>query len=79
MGKESYEKYINNVYILLLGMQPDQFFSIEKNVKPENRDLFIKVCCMFIQEQNMSKKERNFHHSFSTDYTQIKCVKLEYK
>ena len=74
MGKAAYEKYVSDVYELLLAMQPDSFFSIERRVKPANRDLFIKVCCMFIQEQFMSNRRRDFCHSFSANYTEIRCV-----
>jgi hypothetical protein len=76
MGKEAYNQYVGNVYTLLLNMQPDTYFSIEKNVKPANIDLFVKVCCMFIQEQFMSDRPRNFCHSFSPDYTEIRCVPI---
>ena len=79
MGKEAYEKYVSDVYAFLLKMKPESFFSIERNVKPENRDLFIKVCCMFIQEQFLSKQPRDFCHSFSPDYIEIRCVKLNYR
>ena len=78
MGEESYYKYVGNVYDLLLNMQPGSFFSIEKNVKPENRDLFIKICCRFIQEQFMSDNRRNFNHSFNSNCTEIRCTKLNY-
>ena len=77
MGKEACDQYVSNVYKLLLSMQPGSFFSIEKNVNPENRDLFIKICCMFIQEQFMSEHPRDFHHSFNEDYTEIRCVEIK--
>jgi hypothetical protein len=75
MGKEAYEKYVNDIYKFLLAMQPGNFLSIEKNVKPENIDLFIKVCCMFIQEQQASSTPRKFYHTFSDDYAEIRCKK----
>jgi hypothetical protein len=78
MGKETCDKYVSNVYTLLLKMQPDSYFSIEKNVEPENIDLFIKVCCMFIQEQFMSNQPRNFCHSFNAGCTEMRCVKLHF-
>jgi len=78
MGKEAYWKYVGSVYGLLLDMRLDSFFSIEKNVKPENRDLFIKVCCRFMQEQFMSGEPRNFCHSFNSECTEIRCTGLSF-
>lgn len=78
IGNLTYWKYVSEVYKLLLSMQPDSFFSIEKNVKPENIDLFIKVCCMFIQEQLASYQPRDFCHSFNADCTEIRCIALHY-
>jgi len=78
LGREAYWKYVNKVIELLIDMKPDSFFSIEKNVKPENRDLFIKVCCVFIQEQFMSDQPMDFCHSFNSECTEIRCIKLYY-
>ena len=78
LGKKAFDKYVNGVYELLLSMKPDSYYSIEKNVKPENIDLFIKICCMFIQEQFMSDRQRDFSHSFNADCTQIQCTRLYY-
>ncbi|MDR0681744.1 MAG: hypothetical protein LBG15_07855 [Dysgonamonadaceae bacterium] len=78
MGKESYEAYVNKVYTLLLNMRPNTYFSIGKNVSPENLDLFIKICCMFIQEQFLSDRCRDYHHTFSPDYREIRCVSLHF-
>ena len=52
MGKEAFCKYVDGVYRFLIEMKQYTFFSIEKNVKTESRDLFIKICCMFIHEGN---------------------------
>jgi len=79
MGTEAYGKYVRSVYELLLGMQTGSFFSIEKNVKQENRDLFIKICCRFMQEQFMSDQPRDFCLSFNANCTEIRRVRLEYK
>ena len=78
MGEKAYWKYVNNVYDLLTGMPQDSFFSIEKKVIPEFRDLFIKVCCRFMHEQYMSKEPRDFCHTFNATCTEIRCVKLHY-
>jgi len=76
MGKEAYNKYVSDVYKLLLGMKPKSFFSIEKNVKPENRDLFIKVCCMFIQEQYQYDFPEGVFHLFNAYCSEIQCNTL---
>jgi len=78
LGKENYWKYVNDVLDMLSNMKPDSYFSIEKNVKPENRDLFIKVCCRFMQEQFMSDQPRDFCHSFNANCTEVQCIKLHY-
>jgi hypothetical protein len=72
-GREAYRKFINDVYQLLLKMQPGSFFQIEGNVKPENIDLFIKVCCLFIEEMRAAKKGCKIedYYVFSDDYTKI--------
>jgi hypothetical protein len=75
MGKEAYCQYVSKVYDFLLSMKPGTFLSIAKNVKEENRDLFIKTCCMFIQEQRMSSVPQEFYHIFNAGYTEIRCVK----
>jgi len=78
LGKEAFYKYVDNVYTLLSEMKSESFFSIEKNVKPENRDLFIKCCCMFMQEQFMSEVSREFCHGFNRECTEVRCMKLYY-
>jgi hypothetical protein len=50
LGHYQLLEYTNQVYRLFINMKPGTFFSIEKNVTEENRDLFIKTCCMFIDE-----------------------------
>jgi hypothetical protein len=78
MGREALDKYVSSVYRMIASMAPDTYFSIEKNVKPENTDLFIKVCCMFIQEESMSRRARNFCHGFNTGCSEIRCTALHY-
>ena len=78
MGNENYWKYVNSVYELFTTISPGKFFSIEKNVKPENRDLFIKICCRFMQEQFMSDHKEDFCHSFNAECTEVKCMSLQF-
>ena len=54
MGKEQYDDFFQKVYSHLLQLPEGKYFDIEKNVTEENRDLFIKICCLFILEQRMS-------------------------
>lgn len=70
-GKEAFDKFINDVCKFLLEMKPGTFFQIERNVKPENIDFFIKVCCMFIHERYCSVQEFKTEYIFSNDYTKI--------
>jgi hypothetical protein len=74
LGAEAIEQYVNSVYRMILSMAPDTYFSIEKNVKPENTDLFIKVCCMFIQEESASCTDRERVHTFNAACTEFKCI-----
>ena len=78
LGEEAYRTYVNKVIDLLTGMKPESYFSIEKNVTPENRDLFIKVCCMFMHAQYTSDAPRDVCHGFNSDCTEVLCEKLEY-
>ena len=65
MGVDNCDRYINSVYRMLSAMKPGSFFIIEKNVRPENIDLFIKVCCMYILESTGA-------YEFSNDYSIIR-------
>ena len=72
LGMEACLRYINSVYKLLAEMKPGGFFVIEKNVRAENIDLFIKTCCMFIQESRHSREKTPAIYEFNSGYTQIK-------
>ena len=72
LGREAYDRYVNAVYRLLTEMKPGSFFVVEKNVKPDNIDLFIKICCMFIQEHAVIQKKCPECYEFNEDYTIIK-------
>ena len=77
-GKEEFDKYVNRIYELLLNMKPDSFFQLNGNVDPANIDLFIKICCMFIQEHHMSRVEKTSFYTFNADCTQIRHVSLHF-
>jgi len=73
MGKDEFFSYVDRVYRLLRSMKPGNRLSIEKNVTPENIDLFIKVVCMYISEQT---PRSDFDISFSNDCSQIICSEI---
>jgi hypothetical protein len=75
-GKEAFNKFINDVYKFLLEIKPGSFFQIEGNVKPENIDFFIKVCCMFIHERYCSKQTFATEYIFSDNYSKIICREI---
>lgn len=52
MGVDLFREYVNGVYNELLNMKVDRSFSLEATVKEENRELFIKIVCMFIHALN---------------------------
>jgi len=66
MGADNYDRYVSSVYQMLSAMKTGSFFKIEKNVRPENIDLFIKVCCMYILETK--------GYEFSNDYSIIRHI-----
>jgi hypothetical protein len=66
MGAEALGCYIDRVYTFMRNMQPGSFFRLEGNVKPENIDLFVKVCCLFISEYPY------LHCYFNADATQLR-------
>lgn len=63
LGAEEFDTYYTRVWQLLDSFKENQYYNII-NVTPENRDLFIKICCQYI----MTNKK----YEFSNDYTQIK-------
>lgn len=65
MGSDQFREYVDNVYNELLGMKIGSSLSLETMVKEENRELFIKIVCMFIQEGN-------YDYDFSQDYKHIR-------
>ena len=66
MGSEQFRTYRDDVYALLLRMKPGESFDIEAKVKVENIDLFIKIVCSFITEDNNN-------YDFTNDYKKVRC------
>jgi hypothetical protein len=58
-----------------MNMKPDSFFRIDGGVKPENADLFIKVCCLFISEYGYLP-DRTDYYEFNADATVIRRCKI---
>lgn len=65
MGNQAFYEYRDSVYHQLMSLQPGQYFDIVKNVRQENYEVFIKICCMFISESNSN-------YEFFANYTKIK-------
>ena len=65
MGNDQFRKYVNAIYKELMAMKVGQTFAIDTTVKEENRELFIKIVCMFIQEGNSD-------YEFSSNYKIVK-------
>ena len=63
LGEDTYNDYFNSVWMALDRLQENEYYDIAKQVKTENRDLFIKICCQYV----MTHKE----YEFSSDYTKI--------
>ena len=64
MGEQSLRDYVNKVWLALLKLKLDESFDVIENVEPERYDLFVKVGCLFIQENNMN-------YEFNNEYTKI--------
>ena len=75
-GAAEFDIYVNSVYLLFSQMKPGSFFDISKNVKHENRDLFIKLCCTFIDETRYVPLHPDSYYEFNPDYTILKNVYL---
>lgn len=66
-GEKKYNETFNRMYTFIRDIPEGKFFDIRK-VQEENRDLFIKICCMFVLEQ------RHYIGDFwtlSDDYTKF--------
>lgn len=72
-GEQQLQEYANTVYFLFINMKPNSIFSIEKNVKEKNRDLFIKICCMFIDETRHTLPLSEYYE-FSSDCTILRHI-----
>jgi len=55
MGKEQYDDFFQKVYSCILQILGRKYFDITKNVTEKSRDIFIKICCLFILEQRISE------------------------
>ncbi|MBF0763335.1 MULTISPECIES: hypothetical protein [Parabacteroides] len=65
MGTDHFRDYVNGVYSELMKMRVGGVFSLDNEVREENRELFIKIVCMFILEGNSD-------YDFSSDYKTIR-------
>ena len=74
MGFDALSEYTNRVYRFLTDMPPDSFFRLEDSVKPENTDLFIKVCCRFISE-HAYMPGRTDDYEFNADATVLRRIR----
>jgi hypothetical protein len=61
--------FVNEAYKLLLELKPGEYLELEKDVRPENRKLFVQVACLFILENHPD-------YQFTTDYSIIKRLRI---
>ena len=66
IGKEDFDKFLNQIYGWLMNLKPGQSIDLTSHDKitDRNRDLVIKIGCLFIQEGNIG-------YQFTNDFTQI--------
>lgn len=72
MGEESYNAYACKVWGALDRLRENEYYNVEKQVKEERWDLFIKLCCQYILTHS--------EYEFSNDYTKIirrECYMME--
>lgn len=69
MGEHKLNTYISRVYSTLWNMKPGERFEIDKRVKEENFELFIKTACWFMDDYFKGNPNDNFF--FSEDYSII--------
>ena len=50
MGWQELCRYYDRVFLRLMQMQPDEELHVEREVRPENYDLFLKCACTAIRE-----------------------------
>ena len=66
MRKEQFNDFFQKVYSCLLQIPEGKHFDITKNVTEKSRDIFIKICCLFILEQRKSVGD---YWVFNENYT----------
>jgi len=64
MGEQTLRDYVNKVWKTLLELKLGQSLDVIEKVDPKRYDLFVKVGCLFIQENNMN-------YEFNNEYTKI--------
>ena len=70
LGTEYIQNYYHRVWLKLYDMKIGEEFDITKRVKPDNRELFIKMASLCIYELRHEYRE----WVFSEDGSKIKCV-----
>ena len=67
LGDKAFDEYFSMVWNALERLKENEYYDIARQVRVENRDLFIKICCQYI----LTHKE----YEFSNDY--IKIIRRE--
>lgn len=68
--RSEFWKYVDHVYRELIKLRPLESIDVLKQVHPDSRDKFIKICCMFIREDHPD-------YYFTPDYKTLKRNELE--
>lgn len=67
LGENGLSAMQNAIYNTLMKVPPDKYFDIEKNVKPENYEVFIKTVCEFLQyypNYRFNRLMNKIHHDY---------------
>lgn len=68
-GETAYREYLERLYNYIVNMKPGDKFRIDDLVKEQNRDLFIKLLCLFIWMHGTNT------FLFSNDFRWFYCLK----
>lgn len=69
IGDKKFYKYLNTVYTTAEGIKIGQLYTIEKEVKMANRNIFIKCVCLYMIDTGS-----RCNVEFSNDYSSVRGI-----
>lgn len=59
IGEDAFWNYKRKLYLMLYNLEVGQSIEVLKWTKPENLDLFMKICCCYVQESRCNYQFNN--------------------